>query len=271
VLDAISPISVDYCDDMMNMHLQQLSFTRQWRGDEADEDGVIYFGADEHQKEEQLDSKRPEKRQKQKEAQSHAKSSSNAQFLLPHSDTQNGPPLLCLGGTRGVIKVIDTYRRSLFMTLSGHGNDITDLKFSPSNEWLLLSASKDESIRLWNLRRGVNVAVFTGHNGHRGQVLSVGWHLSGNSFASCGMDNMVKLWKVFDSDEESKGCGPVEMAIKKSFGFTPGADTGNGRKEVRQTNKFGTIFQQFPYFSTNKAHTNYVGKFVFFSGTLVMP
>ena len=193
---------------------------------------------------------------------SSSSSSSATRFLLPYSETQDGPPLLCLGGTRGTIKVIDTVRRGLFLTLSGHGNDVTDLKFSPSDEWLLLSSSKDESVRLWNLRRGVNVAVFAGHNGHRGQVLSVSWHLSGAKFATSGMDNMVKLWKVYHGDgdgdegDRGEGRGPVERALRNSEAIAPDDWSEDGRR----SNKFDTLFHQFPYFSTNRAHTDYVGE-----------
>lgn len=228
---------------------------------------IIHFGDNnKEQQTKQHNSKRPAKRQKP-----HTKSS-HSPFLLPYSASQNGPPLLCLAGTRGIIKVIDTQRRSLFLTLSGHGNDITDLKFSPANEWLLLSSSKDESIRLWNLQRGVNVAVFTGHNGHRGQVLSVAWHLSGTKFVSCGMDNMVKLWKVYDDNKETGKEGPVETALRKSFTVTPeGLSDKNkiGQEEVYQTNQFDTMFQQFPYFSTNKIHKDYVDC-VQFVGDLIL-
>ncbi|KAL7549858.1 hypothetical protein ACHAWF_013115 [Thalassiosira exigua] len=201
-------------------------------------------------------------------------------LFLPGSDAHDGPPLLCLGGTRGVIKVIDTVRRCLAGTLSGHGNDVTDLKFSPANEWLLLSASKDESVRLWNLRGGVNVAVFAGHNGHRGQVLSVSWHADGTRFASCGMDNAVKLWRVFDGDRDTsgKGGGRVEAVLRRSFRPCPihPSDASpvdpNGEHEAggaRRTRAFDTVLQQFPYFSTNKAHANYVDC-VQFAGDLIL-
>mmetsp|Transcript_39246 Transcript_39246/g.94463 ORF Transcript_39246/g.94463 Transcript_39246/m.94463 type:complete len:528 (+) Transcript_39246:248-1831(+) len=238
---------------------------------------VIHFGDDKRpqQKNNQHNSKRPAKRQKQSEVQTHTQQqhikSSNSAYFLPYSASQNGPPLLCLGGTRGVIKVIDTNRRCLFLALSGHGNDITDLKFSPANEWLLLSSSKDETVRLWNLQRGVNVATFSGHNGHRGQVLNVSWHMSGTKFASCGMDNMVKLWKVLDDNKETGKNGPVETALRKSFNATP--DDWNEQAGISQeacsTNKFEVVIQQFPYFSTNKVHINYVDC-VQFIGDLIL-
>jgi len=185
-------------------------------------------------------------------------------FLFPFSPTQNGPPLLCLGGTRGIIKVIDTVRRSLFLTLSGHGDDITDLQFCPTNEWLLLSASNDESIRLWNVQRGNNVAVFTGHDGHRRQVLSVAWHFSGFKFASAGMDNVIKLWNLSDGhDTESPGA--VQGALEESNSVMPNDYPKNGSHSGGQAtsvhhkkSKFTPVVQQTPYLSTNKVHTDYV-------------
>ena len=197
--------------------------------------------------------------------------SSQRPFLFPFSSTQNGPPLLCLAGKRGIIKVIDTVRRALFLTLSGHGDEITDLQFSPANEWLLLSASNDESIRLWNLKRGTNVAVFAGHDGHRSHVLSVAWHFSGRKFASCAMDNTVKLWNVMDGEDENSA-GSVEAAIEASDHVVPNDFPKygvGGDKATQVETKFKPVFQQTPYFSTNKVHTDYVDC-VQFVGDLIL-
>jgi polycomb protein EED len=215
---------------------------------------IVYFGTgkDDANTSDSDDEVSASKRQK-----SNAAADCNP-FLFPFSPTQDGPPLLCLAGTRGIIKVIDTVRRSLFLTLSGHGDEITDLQFSPTNEWLLLSASYDESIRLWNLQRGTNVAVFTGHDGHRRQVLSVAWHFSGKEFASCGMDNTIKLWNVMDDYDPN---GTVQAAIVGSNNVTPNDYPKIKSGEVKPANvesKFKPIFQQTPYFSTNKVHTDYV-------------
>lgn len=46
-------------------------------------------------------------------------------------------------------------------SLQGHGNDIHDIAVHPSSPALVLTASKDESVRLWNLSGpGCCVAVF---------------------------------------------------------------------------------------------------------------
>jgi polycomb protein EED len=157
---------------------------------------------------------------------------------------RQGPPLLCVAGKRGMIKVIDTVLQSLVMTLLGHGDAVNDLKCSPTNEWLLLSASKDHSIRLWNLQRGQMIAIYAGHDGHRGQVLCISWHHSGLRFASSAFDNTIKLWNAFDNSKTVAGNGkegPVQAAIRRSFEMEPG-------------DKFTTAIEQTPYFSTDSIH-----------------
>ena len=76
---------------------------------------------------------------------------------------------------------------------------------------MLLSASKDESCRLWNVDNGVCVFIFSGALGHRNEVLSVDVKptpLFSDAdddeardardfvFVSGAMDNMVKVWST---------------------------------------------------------------------------
>eukprot|EP00550_Attheya_septentrionalis_P009413 CAMPEP_0198297212 /NCGR_PEP_ID=MMETSP1449-20131203/36033_1 /TAXON_ID=420275 /ORGANISM="Attheya septentrionalis, Strain CCMP2084" /LENGTH=586 /DNA_ID=CAMNT_0043998085 /DNA_START=156 /DNA_END=1916 /DNA_ORIENTATION=- len=175
----------------------------------------------------------------------------------------DGPQLLCVAGSSGIIKVIDTVRRMLFLTLSGHGDEINDIKFSPTNDWLLLSASKDESLRLWNVQTATCVAIFGGHEGHRDSILSLGWHPHGDKFISAGMDTSIKLWSMEEGTE-------VHRAIIKSNTAEPKMRWGLPQK--RQTpndTSFQTIYEQMPYFSTNEIHTDYVDC-VQFVGDLVL-
>ena len=181
----------------------------------------------------------------------------------------NGPQLLLVAGKRGIVKVIDTVRRSLILTLSGHGDEIYDMKFSPTidnkgSKWLLLTASKDESLRLWNVQSATCVAIFAGHDAHRDAVLTCGWHPLGNRFVSGGMDNSVKIWSL----ESNK----MMHAIEESWKTEPitKRDTATLASRPQSTHKvFKTLYELTPIFSTSKVHLDYCDC-VQFVGNLVL-
>ena len=153
------------------------------------------------------------------------------------------PPFLCVGGKAAIIKVIDLIRNSPVALLRGHGNDINDLKISPTNESLLLSAAKDESCRLWNLETFSCVCIFGGQNGHRKEVvLSLSWHPLGREFASSGGDKSIRLWSIADQI--------VSEAIQASGRIS--------NSQISDKTSFRPYCSQFPYFATTKVHLNVV-------------
>lgn len=153
---------------------------------------------------------------------------------LADLSTYDGPQLCCVAGTRGIIKIIDTVRMKLLLTLSGHGHEIFDMSLCPTDKWLLLSASKDESLRLWNVQNAQCLAIFAGHEGHRDAILSVDWHPLGEMFVSSGMDEQIKIWSISGK--------VIQEAIKKDK---------NGDETFR------TVYEQLPLFSSSMLHTNY--------------
>jgi WD40 repeat protein len=151
-------------------------------------------------------------------------------------------PQLCLvGGKRGTIKVIDTIQQSLVTTLTGHCDEVYDLKVCPTDEWLFLSAANDETIRLWNLKTPACIAIFAGHKGHRDAILSLDWHPSGDCFASGGFDQTVKVWSCKHNE--------IQKSIRDSF-------------STKDTTRFPTVIQQFPIFNTSKMHSDYGKSFL---------
>ncbi|XP_078175982.1 transducin/WD40 repeat-like superfamily protein isoform X4 [Carex rostrata] len=118
----------------------------------------------------------------------------------------------------------------------GHGDSVNEIRTQTLKPSLVVSASKDESVRVWNVHTGICILVFSGAGGHRNEVLSVDFHPSDiYRIASCGMDGTIKIWSM-------KEFWPY---VEKSFTWTD------------LPSKFPTKYVQFPVL-TASVHSNYV-------------
>ncbi|KAL5151685.1 Polycomb group protein FIE1 [Glycine soja] len=148
----------------------------------------------------------------------------------------DGTPLVVAGGLNGVIRVIDAGSEKIHKSFVGHGDSINEVKAQILNPSLVVSASKDESIRLWNAHTGICILIFAGGGGHRNEVLSVDFHPSDMyRICSCGMDSTVKIWSMKE----------FWTYVEKSSTWTD------------LPSKFPTKFVQFPVY-TASVHINYV-------------
>jgi transcription initiation factor TFIID subunit 5 len=89
--------------------------------------------------------------------------------------------------------------------LIGHSASVYSVSFSPSIAGpenadadipstaprFLLSASSDNTIRLWSLETWACLVVYKGHDG---PVWNVRWGPFGHYFATCGRDKTVRVW-----------------------------------------------------------------------------
>jgi polycomb protein EED len=104
---------------------------------------------------------------------------------------------------------------------------------------LVVSASRDESARLWDLTRGRCLAIFAGSSGHTEQVLTADIHHSGQRLVTGGVDHSVKIWDL--------GAAAIRQAIVRSREYNPLSPV-----------PFTAVACHFPEYSSHKVHTDYV-------------
>ena len=167
-------------------------------------------------------------------------------------DPVDGRPWLCAAGKGGVVRLIDVTTGQLIRTLVGHGLDINDVQRHPVHPQIIVTASKDESVRLWSLTTGACLAIFAGDGGHQDQVLTCDISLDGARLVTGGIDHTVRIWDLTplaallrthatgnvgsapadDGDAEMPPVLPSPLGLAKSnLASTPlpATDAGGGR------------------------------------------
>ncbi|HMF16106.1 MAG TPA: WD40 repeat domain-containing protein [Gemmataceae bacterium] len=78
----------------------------------------------------------------------------------------------------------------------GHEETVTCLALSPHKDYLI-SGSRDETICIWDLRKGVGISRT---QAHKGGVLCLAFFPNSKGFASAGWDNEIKIWDFPDAN-----------------------------------------------------------------------
>ena len=104
--------------------------------------------------------------------------------------------------------------------LIGHKNDINELKFLSKQNNILLSASSDSTIRIWDVTKLKLLCIYGGPFGHPSHVLTIDFHHSEKFLASAGFDQVVMFWDmefVFNKYNEKKNLMKVQLKTKPFF------------------------------------------------------
>ncbi|POY70148.1 hypothetical protein BMF94_6731 [Rhodotorula taiwanensis] len=97
-------------------------------------------------------------------------------------------------------------------TLHGHDHSISTARFLPTDD-MIVSASRDRTIRVWEVSSGYCVKTISGHNDWIRSVLPSS---DGALFISCSVDQTARIWDAQKGDTKSELRGHehvVEAAV----------------------------------------------------------
>ncbi|EAW36905.1 WD40 repeat domain-containing serine/threonine-protein kinase [Lyngbya sp. PCC 8106] len=81
---------------------------------------------------------------------------------------------------------------SCLYTLKGHRNAVTSITFSPTEE-MIASGSQDQTIEIWDLKKGKRWYTLTGHSNW---VTSIAISPDGQTLASGSRDHTIEIWDL---------------------------------------------------------------------------
>jgi len=136
---------------------------------------------------------------------------------------------------------------------TGHSKGVQDIAFLPDTGHMLLTASLDNTVRIWqtsSTRKCQRV-----YAGHTAGVRQVTFRADGASFASASFDTHVKIWDT----ETGKCTGSYQTAAKGTpscVTFRPGDENtfvigGSDRKVSQFDARSGEIVQTYDYHLDN--------------------
>jgi pre-mRNA-processing factor 17 len=141
-----------------------------------------------------------------------------------------------LTGERGDIK--NYHPKKLIHTFKYHTKAINQVRFFPDSGHLLLSASADSRIAIWDTYH--DRELLRTYSGHTGSVLDIDFNPTGTQFLSASYDRYMKLWdtetgKVVNKFKYTQTPRVVRFNPSKPHEFIAGMS--------KNTNKIGMMVQ----------------------------
>eukprot|EP01024_Parvocaulis_polyphysoides_P039861 TRINITY_DN360_c1_g1_i2.p1 TRINITY_DN360_c1_g1~~TRINITY_DN360_c1_g1_i2.p1 ORF type:complete len:377 (-),score=50.86 TRINITY_DN360_c1_g1_i2:161-1291(-) len=146
-------------------------------------------------------------------------------------------PILLLGGTTGLVKVVNLATGKMERVLVGHGDSINEISVHIKRTHVIFTASKDGTTRVWNVASGQCIACVSGKGKHEEQVLSVDvCPLNPDWFVTASLDTSIKIWSL----------APYQHQIQIS-------ENWDDKQKI-----FPTQIIHIPLFSCDKIHEGFV-------------
>jgi len=100
-------------------------------------------------------------------------------------------------GDKGTVKIWNESSRKCEVTLEGHSRCITSLRFHPFDQFLVVTASRDYTAKLWRLSADNSLATCIGTmDQHTDCVTSIAFHPSLPLLLTGSLDSTAKLWRL---------------------------------------------------------------------------
>ncbi len=127
------------------------------------------------------------------------------------------------------IKIFHLFFFLIFSTVSGqeqmqtviqqgHPSSILSVAISHNGRWVA-TASKDKTIKIWDLSSGKEIRTMAGH---QSEVVAVIFSPDDRYIASSSWDRTIRIWNVISGQEEKKLTGHEKLV--SSIDFHPDGD-----------------------------------------------
>jgi len=101
--------------------------------------------------------------------------------------------------TEKEIKAFSSYRSVSFLDIEYHSSILNSVKFRPDGKQFISSIFSDNTIKLWDIKTGKIIKIFTNYSG--GNVTSSSFSPDGEQIVSGSWRGSIKLWDVNTGNE----------------------------------------------------------------------
>ena len=116
-----------------------------------------------------------------------------------------------------------------------HGQEINDLAFSPDGK-LLVTGSKDRSVKVWDLENGHELLTYMGHGA---SVRAVAFSPDGKRVASAGAESAIHLWDPKTGKQEkvikAEGSYVTDLVFSREGKYLFATQAGEAGKKATLT------------------------------------